>query len=402
MELKINEENEFLRSILNSIFDEIMILDLNYTIIDVNKTFCTKYKVTKEETIGKKCYKLTHNSNIICRPPKCKCPVEDVLKTGDFSESIHCHIVNNRKIYLEQLAYPIKSKDGNIKQIVKIGRDITQQKKVENMLRASEKRYYDAYNSMIFYKDLFIHDISNILQNIQLSMDFLSFYQKKGRIMDDIEEIVHIVKENINRGSKIISNIRKLSDIEEFKGILVQTEVVEILEDSIQKIKTKFKNKRIEVEIVPSNKKFWINANELLFDVFENILENSVVHNTNPIIEIIIKIDKLRINNTTYLKLEFIDNGNGIPEGLKEKIFQRVDNLDKNETRIGLGLSLVKKIIDKYKGQIWIENKIKNDFSKGSNFIILIEETYSSCEKDRDPNREHENNDNKVFSGMIC
>jgi signal transduction histidine kinase len=41
---------------------------------------------------------------------------------------------------------------------------------------------------------------------------------------------------------------------------------------------------------------------------------------------------------------------------------------------MGLGLSLVKKIIDSYKGQIWVEDKIKGDFTKGSNFIILIPE----------------------------
>ena len=39
---------------------------------------------------------------------------------------------------------------------------------------------------------------------------------------------------------------------------------------------------------------------------------------------------------------------------------------------MGLGLSLVKKTIDRYNGKIWVENKVKDDYSKGSNFIILI------------------------------
>lgn len=39
---------------------------------------------------------------------------------------------------------------------------------------------------------------------------------------------------------------------------------------------------------------------------------------------------------------------------------------------MGLGLSLVKLIIEKYNGQIWVENKIKGDITKGSNFIILL------------------------------
>ena len=40
---------------------------------------------------------------------------------------------------------------------------------------------------------------------------------------------------------------------------------------------------------------------------------------------------------------------------------------------MGLGLSLVKKIIDNYGGKIWIEDKVKGDYSKGANVILLIQ-----------------------------
>jgi len=39
---------------------------------------------------------------------------------------------------------------------------------------------------------------------------------------------------------------------------------------------------------------------------------------------------------------------------------------------LGIGLSLVKQLIDIYDGKIWIENKVKGDYTKGSNFIVLI------------------------------
>lgn len=41
---------------------------------------------------------------------------------------------------------------------------------------------------------------------------------------------------------------------------------------------------------------------------------------------------------------------------------------------MGIGLSLVKKIIKDYNGKIWIDDKVKNDYTKGSNFILMIPE----------------------------
>ncbi len=136
----IYQQNVNISVILDSLFDEIVILDKNYRIIDVNKTFCTKYGLSKEESIGKKCYKLTHGLNQICKPPECKCPVEEVIKTGTFSESIHAHYINGEKTYVELLAYPITNKKGKIKQIVKIGKDITEHKKIEQEIKESEEK----------------------------------------------------------------------------------------------------------------------------------------------------------------------------------------------------------------------------------------------------------------------
>ena len=80
------------------------------------------------------------------------------------------------------------------------------------------------------------------------------------------------------------------------------------------------------------------------------------------------------IDKKKFYKLEFMDNGIGIFDENKESIFQRGNKKDKKARGMGIGLSLVKKIIESYDGKIWVENRIKNNYEQGSNFIILIPE----------------------------
>lgn len=115
-------------------------------------------------------------------------------------------------------------------------------------------------------------------------------------------------------------------------------------------------------------------ANEFLLDVFENILHNAIKYNKNETIEIQINIFREEINKKKLIKLEFIDNGIGIFDENKESIFQKGYKRDKKVRGMGIGLSLVKKIIKSYNGKIWVENRIKDDYEQGSNFVILIPE----------------------------
>jgi signal transduction histidine kinase len=57
----------------------------------------------------------------------------------------------------------------------------------------------------------------------------------------------------------------------------------------------------------------------------------------------------------------------------KKTIFQRVKEIDQKSKGMGIGLSLVNAIINGYNGNIWVENRVKNDYTQGSKFIILLE-----------------------------
>ncbi|KKM91400.1 hypothetical protein LCGC14_1228870 [marine sediment metagenome] len=245
-------------------------------------------------------------------------------------------------------------------------------KRTEQKLKESEEKYRQAYNIADFYKNLFAHDINNILNNISSSSQLCSMLLDQPDNQDKIREFLDVINREVKRGTSLISNVRRLSEIEESEMSIETTELCGILKESIDSLITSFPRRDINVHIDVIDKKIFVKANNLLMDIFGNILDNSVKYNENPSVEIIVKISKEQKKGQNYVKLEFIDNGIGINDTQKEFVFKKGHKEHKGGKGMGFGLSLVKKIIDSYKGQVWVEDRVKGDYTQGSTFIVSI------------------------------
>ena len=255
--------------------------------------------------------------------------------------------------------------DNKVKYIIVVNIDITRRKLIEEEIIQSESNYKKSFRNAEFYKDILAHDIINILQNILLSAEIIK-NQLKDTEQKDLVDLTHNVENQVYRGSNLIKNIRKLSIVQTPRQ-LKNLNLNENLKEIIDKFKNLSNNIRITVDNSEPNAN--VVANELLNDVFENILHNAIRHNQREYKEIAIRIFPEEIKDLQYVRMEFIDNARGIEDNRKEKIFQR---FDKTEFGIGLGLSLAKQIIESYNGKIWVENRVKDDYSRGSKFVILL------------------------------
>ena len=241
-------------------------------------------------------------------------------------------------------------------------------------LKEKEKMVREALFHIKFYEDILIHNISNTFQGILSATELCNMQINKLYSNTYINDILNIIVEQILEGSNLISNIRKLTQIDEEKIKIEPKDAKGILSKSIENLKNNFINHKIDIKIIAPNTNLYIQANNLLGDVFENILNNAVRHNQSPIIEIIIKFSTIYENKKNYLKIEFIDNGIGIENSRRKTIFIREYKNYVFLGGLGLGLSLTSKIIHSYNGKIWVEDRIRGDYAKGSNFVILIPE----------------------------
>lgn len=252
--------------------------------------------------------------------------------------------------------------------------DITERKNTELKLRKSKRRYSEAYEIANLYKDLLAHDMNNILQNIksaiQLEKMDLESHERSSRAKES--EYLEIIEDQLLRGTKLISNIRKLTKLEEVEVNRKEIVVFKTLNKAIAFVKNSHRRKKIDISIESFRDDLKIRANEFLSDVFENILINAVKYNEHEHVIIHINLSKETQNNKDYLKMEFLDNGIGISDEDKEIIFDTGNIKGSGSKGMGFGLTLVRKIVENLQGSITVENKVEDDYTKGSNFIIRL------------------------------
>ncbi len=357
--LKKSEQEKLL--ILKSISELIAFQDLNNTIIWVNQAAGDSLGMHPDELVGKKCHKLWHRSNEVCE----NCPVKISIKTGLTQSG---EIISPDGRIWSVKGFPVKDETGNVIGVVEVSFEITE-------LKEAEKKVGEAYKRMNLYRNLFAHDINNIFSNIKLASELCRPYLHDLNKLDELRKLHQVMEEQIIRGNKLIRNVQTLTLLEESKFLIKQENLSQVLNDSIKFLQSSYPNRNIDITTDVFKDNIFVKANELLVDVFENILFNAVIHNENPRVEINVIISKSELYSKRFIKLEFKDNGIGISDERKQAIFQREKEIDRNERGLGLGLSLTKKIIDGYDGKMWIEDRINGNYKKGSNFILLIPET---------------------------
>ncbi|TFG16743.1 MAG: hypothetical protein EU533_08770, partial [Promethearchaeota archaeon] len=234
-------------------------------------------------------------------------------------------------------------------------------------LKQSESDYREAYLNANFYKDLFTHDISNIFQVIYSSIE-LAKLQRNIKS----EELISRIEKQLKKGSELIDNIRKFSEIETADLPIEIVDVKRNLEESLNLLKLSFEDKNIETKIILQGKNTNALSNELIDEIFMNLLTNAVKYNNNDPIEIEGVFSEVVFKNRNYIKIEIKDNGIGIPDEKKDVIFEKGNKTLKGGKGLGFGLSLVRTVIKKLNGKIWVEDRIKGNHSDGSNFTILL------------------------------
>jgi PAS domain S-box-containing protein len=240
--------------------------------------------------------------------------------------------------------------------------DMTERKHTEIALR-------DAKAQAELYVDLMGHDINNMnmaaLGFLELAGDKL---KSRGSLRRDDLYLITNAMDSLKNSSELIGSVRKLQ--KERKGVLKSQYIC--LDRVLTEVKGRYSNvPGRDITITYSAIcDCCVLANELLIDVFSNIVGNAIKHSSGPLATNI-SLRKAEESGTIFCRVVIEDNGPGIPDEQKPGIFERGKEQAKL-TGKGLGLYLVKTLVDDFRGRVWVEDRVYGDYRHGSRFVIML------------------------------
>ncbi|WP_424356924.1 PAS domain S-box protein [Methanocella sp. MCL-LM] len=310
---------------------------------------------TPEEMLGRLMYDFVESDYI---------PVQRTMmerRKQGIKESYDCALLKKDGTRLLAIANaaPILDEDGNYAGSISMYTDITARKKSEEELK-------DAKAQVELYLDLLGHDIRNLMQ---IGIGYLELATDSDDL-GEAKELMAKSLESMRDTSQIIDNVRQLQNTEK----ITETRQIDLCE-ILTRLKLTYsvadgRDVTVNLQTIPS---CMVKANDLVTDVFSNLLNNSLKHSDpkKPLV-INIRVARTREKAMTYIRCEVEDNGPGISNWMKDKIYMRFQRGDTKAHGKGLGLHIARTLVEEYGGKMWVEDRVPGDYRQGARFVIVL------------------------------
>ena len=330
--------------------------DLEDKIVFCNQSFSEMSGYTQEELIGKKATDLFLTK-------KSRSHYEERIKNRDPEKADSYELAVKNKLqnirhWLISTAPNVDVK-GNKTGSVGIHLDITHIKELEEQKEQLLKNLEKQNQQLNEYAHIVSHDLKSPLRNISalLSWTKEDFRDKLG---EESLTNLDLMQSKVEKMDLLIENILKYSSID--SDILIDeptdlNEIITAIEELI------FIPSHITINVKSKLPTIKVDRTRIQ-QVFQNLIGNAVnyIDKEKGFIEIDAE------ENKTHYIFCVKDNGIGIAKEHHDKIFKIFNSLGNYEKSTGIGLSIVKKVVELYKGKVWLESEV----NQGTTFYFSI------------------------------
>lgn len=374
--LEFQQKQSFLESLINSIPDLIFYKDINGAYLGCNKAFEAFAGMKEKDIIGhtdldifdKEAAESFRSMDLKMMQQEEYLTNEEWIKYPD-----------GKYVLLDTLKTPYYDPEGRVLGLIGVSRDITERSKKEELQRRveEESRRLNELKEADRIKTEFFTNISHELRTpinvifsaLQMEELMLKDYPIENISIDKFKYI-KMMKQNCYRLLRLINNLIDITKIDNdyFNINESNNDIISLIENVTLSVADYIENKGISIIFdTDVEEKIIAYDPEKMERIILNLLSNAVKF-TPPHGNILVKVE----NNISYVCIRVKDTGRGIPDNKLNSIFERFVQVDKSLSRnhegSGIGLSIVKSLVEMHGGKI----SVKSKEGQGTEFIIHI------------------------------
>lgn len=387
----IMNENKLL-SVTENIKDLIITIDTNDKIVYVNNAVVKTLEYSKIELIG------VNYTNIL----KCDDSYLDILdfnKNRFIEHKIKCK--NNNILNMESIHSVVYNESGQVVGHVIVSRDLSYRHEFEVMKeKYNEIKEYDKIRTDFFAN--LSHEVRTPIHIIYSCVQLLNNAKSLGNsdLCKCYNKYEKTIKQNCYRMLKLVNN---LLDITKLDSGFIKTEfknhnIVNLIEDITLSVVPYVEVKKINIIFDTEVEELYIKCDsDKIERIILNLLSNAIKFTEkegNILVDISLE--------QKWVKVRVKDDGIGIPHNFRKFIFERFMQTDKSLNRkkegTGIGLALVKSLVELHNGQVYVED---TGNEKGSAFVVKFPNVKMEDFKEDSQEKEIRDDDKKKRNEKI-
>ncbi len=337
---------------------------LNYVfshqrITRVNEAFLAQYGAFQEQMIGLTpadtfSYDINYGKNLW----------RQMFDSGRIHVETHERKMDGSPIWIEGEYVCLYDEHGRIEGHFGIQRDITERKLIEQERNQLISDLEAQKLELEQYAYTVSHDLKSPLITIQGFVGMLEKDALAGNI-DDVQQDAIFIKDAVNKMSALLEDLLHLSRVGRVVNTPEKISFANLVNEAILLIQDQLQTRQVEVIINADDVKVFVDPLRIR-EVLQNLIENAVKfmgEQQQP------KIEIGATCNDSYMVCYVKDNGIGIKPSYHDKVFDLFERLNLDVEGTGVGLTIVKRVIESHGGQIWIDSAGEN---QGSTFFFTL------------------------------
>ena len=346
-------ERQKLYGILETMPALVSLLTSDHQVVFANRSFREKFGEDK----GGRCFEYCFGRKEPCE----FCETYKALETG---EPHQWEFAGPDGSIIDMHNFPFIDTDGSFL-VLEMGIDITKRKRAEHELKQTLADLIKSNADLEQFAYVASHDLQEPLRTVAGAVQMLE-KNNRGKLDAHSEQLIHYAVDYAHRMKVLITDLLTYSRLSTRGRPFETVDVQEVLDRSIGNLDSLAAEKGAEITYGPMPT---IKADATqLTQVFQNLIGNAVKFGSD-------RAPKVRVSakrDSTEWIFSVEDNGIGIDRAHFDRIFVIFQQLSKKGPfhGTGMGLAIVKKIVERHRGRVWLESKV----GAGSTFYFTIPE----------------------------